>query len=126
MARVFTFPVKPPLPTPSSLWFHEAAGGSQSSNPMCESPVGVKKLLTRQKGVETLTAPKPRPIVRGVSTDMAVEMVRLGVWNWTKLAHVAGAAAHAEMPPKDITVTRTLAKAAERTLDFIYLFASRQ
>src|ERR1700722_1280568 len=48
-------PAKPPLPTPSYLPFHAAAGGSHTSNVISESGDGLIVPCTRQKGAFTAT-----------------------------------------------------------------------
>src|ERR1017187_1335896 len=97
--------MNPGLPMPTYFPFQLAATGSHTSNPICESLVGVAKPATRQKGTETFKpggVPK-RPGVLGTFQsggaliDVAAVIVTLVILREAKLSHDCCARAGCEM-----------------------------
>src|SRR5689334_19886542 len=72
MAPVEIAPAEPPDPSPWSLPFHCALGGSQTSKPIWESEVGRATPTMRQKGRVTWVVPTVPPSAMNWALSMPV------------------------------------------------------
>src|SRR5262245_25103485 len=99
-------PEKPPFAVPSSLPFHAAPLGIQTSILICESGVGVAVAVTRQNGEAIVSGRGAPGGVNGpAGTSPADVMVTSGIASDVKDAHVLSAVASA----------RTVVASAEAT-----------